>query len=205
MKVNRFVLFAALMVFSFQTMGGPRVEVIEPTFSGSGCPRGSADVAISPNAKHIEITFDSFFVEANTTMGHLVSTKNCDTSIRIKIPHGFSLAIERVRYNGVNNLPFGANAHLVGAHFFNHEEVAQVNKRFYGSTKSPFNISAKVPHHTLCWTACGEEALLSSRTNLAVSALKSLQPASVQVDDRDMKPGITYDLLWRSCVEKKIK
>lgn len=201
----RWLIVCAVFSHSFQLIAGPRVELLEPSFAGSGCPRGSADVTITADAKKIDITFDSFFVEADNAVGHTAAKKNCDTIIRVKIPHGFSLAIERIKYNGINNLPYGANAHIIGDHFFNHEELAIVSKRFYGSTSSPFDISARIPYQGLYWTPCGEEATIASQTSLAVSASKSLYPASVQVDDRELRPGISYDLLWRSCKEQGLQ
>lgn len=199
MRLNKLLILSVFT--SIQAIAGPRVELREPSFSGSGCPKGSADVSITPNAKQINLLFDNFFVEANTSIGHVTSTKNCDAVIRIKVPRGYTVAVERVRYNGINKLPFGSNAHLTGVHFFNHEELASVNKKYYGSTTSPFDISARVAYRNLFWTPCGKEALLTSRTNLAVAAAKSLYPASVQVDDHGLRPGITYDLLWRTCVD----
>lgn len=196
-----------LFVFSLNSMdavANRKVEIREPSFSGSGCPKGSADVVIAKNAKRIDIVFDKFFVEADNSLGNVSAKKECDTSIRIKVPHGFSLAIERVKYNGINKLPFGSNAHLVGAHFFNHEQVAVVNKRFHGRTTSAFNVNSHVPYQGLAWTPCGEEALVTSRTQLSVVALRSLHPASVQVDDKLLRPGISYYLLWRSCSEQRL-
>ena len=201
---QRLLVLFAFSLLSFHASASRKVEILEPSFSGSGCPKGSADVAISRNAKRIDIVFDKFFVEADNSMGNVSAKKECDTSIRIKVPHGFSLAIERVKYNGINKLPFGSKAHLMGAHFFNHEQVAVVNKRFHGRTISPFDINSHVPYQRLSWTPCGEEALVTSRTQLSVVALRSIQPASVQVDDKLLRPGISYYLLWRSCSEQHL-
>lgn len=198
----RWFICCTLLFYSIQVFSGSKVEILEPTFTGSGCPKGSTDVSISSDARKIDITFDSFFVEADVAMGHVTAAKNCETVIRVKVPHGFSLAVERINYNGVNNLPYGANAHIVGDHFFNHEQLALINKRFYGTSNSPFNITTRILYHGLFWTPCGEEAIISSKTNLAISASKSLRSASIQVDNRESRPGISYDLLWRSCSEQ---
>lgn len=193
----------AVFLAGSQLLANTRVELLEPLYSGNGCPLGSADVSLLAGAKRIDITFDKFSVEADNALGRVVAKKECDVTIKIKIPHGFSLAVEKVRYNGISRLPFGSNAHFVGAHYFNHEQVAAVNKRYYGQTSSAFDISSRVSHQALFWSPCGEDAEIFSRTNIAVSSVKSLFPASIQVDD--LQPGLSYYLLWRPCSEQRIR
>jgi hypothetical protein len=198
MDLRWFLLFAFL---SPQLLAGPKVEILKSRFWENGCVAGTADISISADAKRVEVNFDKFLVEADNTLGHTSAKSMCHAEFRIRVPHGFSLAIKRIRYNGVYDLPFGANANLIGEHYFNDEELVVVSKRFYGKSEGPFNMTSRIAYQNLSWTPCGEEAVVRTVTTLDLTARKSVHKASFQIDDRPEHSGISYDLIWRSCKE----
>jgi len=197
MRLNWFAAFAML---AFDAFAGSRVELHEPSFYGTGCSNRTADVSISKDAKRIDISFEKFYVEADsdTTAGK-AANKECEAIIGFKAPHGKAVAVQQIRYHGDYNLPFGSNAHISGTHYFNGEELESVSKRFFGHAESSLELVITIPYHSLIWTPCGEDVLISSLTTLAVSAKKSLNRASFRVDHQPARRGISYELIWRSC------
>ena len=192
--------FLVVSVFSYGAFCGPKVELLTPRFWGAGCQKGSADVSISANAKRIDLTFQKFVAQADSKMGD-GTKKECNAMIRIKVPHGFSVAVQRVKYKGASDLPYGTNAHLAGAHFFNGADLATFSKRYHGRSLGRFSVETVIPNSDLNWTPCGEEAVLASRTTLALSAKKSLAKAIFQIHGENVRSGISYNLLWRSCAK----
>lgn len=193
--------FTAFAAFSLQLYAGPKVEVHSPQFKGTGCPKESADVSMSANAKQVDLVFKGFGLEADNSLGNSSLSRECEATIRIKVPHGFSVAIQRVRYLGIYDIPFGANAHLIGTHFFNEDEFASFSTRYYGKSEGALSVSAKIPYHNLAWSACGEEAVVSSRTKVMLQASKSVRKASFRIGEDLVASGLSYDLIWRSCQE----
>lgn len=197
MRPNWFTAFAIL---AFDAVAGSRVELQQPLFYGTACSDITANVSISKNAKRIDLSFNKFYVEADSASnGGRAATKECEAVIGFKAPHGFAVAVQQVRYHGNYNLPFGSNAHLSGTHYFNGEELGSVSKRFFGHTYSSLELVITIPYHSLIWTPCGEDVQLSSVTTLAVSAKRSLNKASFRIDEQPARRGISYDLIWRSC------
>lgn len=199
----RWAILFAFVFTSFNLTAGPRVELLQPLFNGSGCPLGSVEVILAAGAKKIDIKFEDFYVMADNVLGRVGAQKECDATIQIKVPHGFSVAVSKIKYSGIQHLPFGSNAHFVGSHFFNHEPMLVINKRYYGRSDNAFDISSHLPQQSLFWSPCGEDVAISSRTSISVSSVKSLYPAHVQVDD--IQPGLSYHLLWRTCAEQSLR
>lgn len=194
-------LIALVVMTAPLAMASPRVLIAHFAHSGSGCPQGSAQVSLAPDAKHIQVFFDHFRVEADMQLDQRAPSKSCELNMRIKVPHGFSLALERVKMAGLIHLPYGSQTQISGDFFVNHEELTSISKRYFGNNKSALEITSRMPQHALSWTPCGEDVVIRGKAKVAVSAAKSFHPAYAQLDDLDEKAGLRFELLWRTCKE----
>ena len=95
------------LVCASQSFAGWRddVRLGSPAYGGSGCPRGSAAVALSPDAKSLSILFDNFIVEAGGDSGRRTARKTCNVAIPVHVPQGYSVSILKIDYRGFNSIP----------------------------------------------------------------------------------------------------
>src|SRR5258708_1302919 len=84
------------------------VRLGNPEYGGSGCPAGSAAVAVSPDARALSILFDQFIAEAGGDTGRSITRKTCNLAVPVHIPQGYSVSIFQIDYRGFNSLPYGA-------------------------------------------------------------------------------------------------
>lgn len=190
--------FFLAVTIAVGALAGPKVEIIETAFLGSGCAVNT-DVQIAPNAKRIDFYFGDFSLAAEDSAVN-VATSECKAVVRVKIPYAFSVAVLRVKYRGAYQLPYGANAHLLALHSVNENELAHFTKRYNGFSNGTFAAEKTVEFGALDWTPCGEDVIFTAVTTIALSTKKSLPEGSFGVRGWTEKSGLTYYLAWRRCV-----
>ena len=79
-----------------------------PNYGGTGCPQGTASVAVSPDARSLSILYDQYFVEVGP--GTSLARRSCNLAIPLHVPQGFSVSILGIDYRGFNFLEPGPTA-----------------------------------------------------------------------------------------------
>src|SRR3954467_11503208 len=106
MGKNLGVIFALLLATT--QVQADDIRLGNPEYGGSGCPGGSASVALSPDQKAISILFDQYVVEAGGAKSF--ARKNCNIAIPVHVPSGYSVAVMAIDYRGFVQLPVGSRA-----------------------------------------------------------------------------------------------
>ena len=65
------------------------------TVNGSGCPAGSASVAMQPDNTGFRIRYSDFRAEDGGTAEPTAIRKNCQVNLLVHVPQGFTFAIAR--------------------------------------------------------------------------------------------------------------
>ncbi|MGE0764315.1 MAG: DUF4360 domain-containing protein [Bdellovibrionales bacterium] len=76
--------------------------------SGQGCPLGSAEAVISPDAQSFSLLLDNYMAQAQP--GVPTSRRDCDIEVDLDIPSGWSYALVGADYRGFVDVPAGAVA-----------------------------------------------------------------------------------------------
>mgnify|MGYP006199072811 CR=1 FL=1 len=63
------------------------------TVNGSGCPAGTAAVAVSPDNKAFTVTYSQFMAQVGVGALPTDFRKNCQLNLRMNIPQGFTYGI----------------------------------------------------------------------------------------------------------------
>ncbi|KAH9481340.1 putative secreted protein [Psilocybe cubensis] len=77
--------------------------------NGSGCPPGSASYYIDDNAA-LNVVYSSFYAEAGPGIPISENRKNCQLTLGVRVPQGFSFALASTQVNGYYYLDQGVTA-----------------------------------------------------------------------------------------------
>ena len=175
------------------------VQLGIPAFAGSGCPMGSASVALSPDAQELSILFDNYAVEAGGSTGISIARKNCTIAIPVHVPQGYSVSLIRVDYRGFNSLPAGAYSKFDASYFFAGSAGPSQSKTWYGSMTNGFLLTSNLMLTDMVWSRCGDSVLLRAATSLYLRNTNPMIEALSTVDSVDVSAGLIYRLSWRHC------
>src|SRR2546427_79784 len=80
------------------------------TVNGTGCKPGTAAVAVSEDNTAFTVTYSEFIAQVGVGAGPLDWRKNCQLSLKVHVPQGFTYAIAQADYRGFAHLERGATA-----------------------------------------------------------------------------------------------
>ena len=171
------------------------VRLGNPAYNGTGCPRGSASVALSPDQKSLSILFNSFMVQASAA--RRLDRKNCDIAVPVHVPNGLSVSVIAVDYRGFNSLPAGSMSQFNAEYFFAGSRGPSYSRTFNGPLTQNYVLRNQLVATALTWSPCGADVNLRANTNLFVQSNGA--QAMATVDSADLRAGLVYSLQWRRC------
>ncbi len=175
------------------------VRLGDPEYGGTGCPAGSAAVAISPDAKALSILFDSFVVEAGGNTGKTMERKTCNIAVPVHVPQGYSVSIFQIDYRGFNSLPYGAYSRFNVEYFFAGTQGPGYEKQFNGRLEEDYLIRNSLVASAVVWSDCGSSVILRANTGMLVRTNAQQQPSYASVDSADITAGLVFNLKWKRC------
>lgn len=197
MKTQTGVLLSLFALISTSALAdGIRLGNAE--YGGTGCPAGSASVALSPDQSAISILFDQYVVEAGGAKAF--DRKNCNIAIPVHVPQGYSVAVMSIDYRGFVGLPSGARANL-NVNYFLAGQGRGINtsKTFYGASTENYLKSDRLGLESVVWSACGADTILRANTSMMVQSNSRRDQAMATVDSADIESGLIYHIQWRQC------
>ena len=84
------------------SQGHVTIELV--TLNGSGCPPGTAAVAVSPDNSAFTVTYSSYVVQNGQGTSVVDGRKNCQAVVRVEAPAGFTYAVSQATYRGFAQL-----------------------------------------------------------------------------------------------------
>lgn len=194
--INKLIITALLMTSMYARADD--IALGEASYGGTGCPVGTASVALSPDAKALSILFDQYVAEAGGAKSF--DRKNCNIAIPVHIPSGYSVSILAIDYRGFVGLPAGGRANLNVDYFLaGAGQGVRTTKRFVGAQNADYLTSHELGVEALVWSACGADTILRANTTLQVFTNLKREQAMATVDSADVQAGLVYRLAWRQC------
>lgn len=194
------LLVGGLVVATHSAAANPVLEVDgpivgNPEYDGSGCPPGTATVALSPDRDELSILFREYIAE--TEEGRQMARKTCNFAVPIRIPSGLRVAVYQVDYRGYRDIPWGGRGEFTRSYFFAGQTGNRTTDTFSDSSGS-FLFRDSVSR--LVWSECGNTGTIA-RSNTSIVARKrssySTPEAYMAVDTADAE--IRFYLVWESC------
>jgi hypothetical protein len=170
--------------------------------NGSGCPRGSADVTMSPDNKAFTVTYSQFTAQTGPGTKPTDFRKNCQLALNMHVPQGYTFAIAGADYRGYAHLARGAAGLESANYYFQGEpQSTRIQHGFTGPADSDWQRTDTVGISSLSFLRCGEERYLNVNTELRVNRGGSSSKATsfLTMDSTDGRIDTVYHLAWKKC------
>ncbi|WP_131735887.1 DUF4360 domain-containing protein [Actinomadura roseirufa] len=182
---------------------GPNGVTIEiATVNGSGCPLGTAAVALSPDKEAFTVTYSNYTAQVGGPSKPTDFRKNCQINMKVHVPQGFTYAISSTDYRGFASLQPGSEAWQLASYYFQGSQGTEtISHHLPGPAKKSWQFDDEVPVAQLVYKPCGEERNFNINTELRVDEGTS-DPAKVSfitMDSTDGSIKTTYHFAWKRC------
>ncbi|MGW6912972.1 DUF4360 domain-containing protein [Kitasatospora sp. NPDC054939] len=180
-----------------------KIVIDVATVNGSGCPAGTAAVAISPDNTAFTVTYSEYVAQVGRGSKPTDARKNCQLNLNVHVPQGFTYAIASADYRGFAHLEKGATAVQRANYYFQGSpQTAAYNHRFTGPIDDSWQATDTVAVTALVWAPCGEIRNFNINTEIRVNAGTS-DPATttsfMTMDSTDGSVNTVYHLAWKHC------
>jgi hypothetical protein len=180
----------------------PNFNITGYGYNGSGCPTGSTFSIPNSDNTAITITFSQFEATAGPGIAINQGRKNCQISLQLHVPQGFSFAIVDVDYRGFYQLDSKVKAYHDASYYFQGQlaqaaassvlsgPVSGANYIF----RDEFNLTPTI------YSPCGEDTVLNINSAVRVDISGNKQGFGYITDDSiDAKITQTFNFQWLHC------
>ncbi|RFS81968.1 DUF4360 domain-containing protein [Actinomadura spongiicola] len=170
--------------------------------NGSGCPIGTAAVALSESNDSFTVTYGDYLARVGGKSKVTDERKNCQINLRVHVPHGYQYAISSVDYRGYASLQEGARAFPRASYYF---QGRMEGRAWEVSLEGPFerswHIRDLVNNTELMWSPCGEQRNFNINTQLLLDLGTSdkSEVSFISMDSTDGNLKTTYHYDWKRC------
>ncbi|MEU5682472.1 DUF4360 domain-containing protein [Streptomyces venezuelae] len=181
----------------------PDKIVIEvATVNGSGCPLGTAAVAVSQDNTAFTVTYSDYLAKAGGGADPTAFRRNCQLSLIVHVPSGFTYAIASADYRGYAALQPGAKGTEKASYYFQGSpQTAAISHEFKGAYNDNWQATDTTDWAQLVWAPCGVKRNFNVNTELRVD-LGTSDPAKssfMTMDSTDGDISTIYHMAWKEC------
>ncbi|MCX3062233.1 DUF4360 domain-containing protein [Streptomyces beihaiensis] len=172
------------------------------TVNGSGCPKGTAAVAVSTDNTAFTVTYSQYLAQVGGVSDPTAFRKNCELSLVVNVPQGFTYAIASADYRGFASLQPGASGTEKASYYFQGSaDTAAKSHEFDGAYSDNWEATDTTDVAQLVWAPCGVERNFNVNTELRVDAGTSdpARTSFMTMDSTDGSINTTYHLAWKEC------
>ncbi|MET9297095.1 DUF4360 domain-containing protein [Streptomyces sp. NPDC003077] len=195
-------LLSAQSASAAPTVPPEKIQIEIATVNGSGCPAGSAAVAVSQDNTAFTVTYSKYLAQAGAGTAPTDFRKNCQLNLIVHVPHGFTYAIAGADYRGFAHLERGASAIHKASYYFQGSSVTSPTTHPYtGPYSDNWQASDETEIGTIVWAPCGERRNFNINTELRVDAGTSdpKKTSFMTMDSTDGDISTLYRLKWKEC------
>ncbi|USX52457.1 DUF4360 domain-containing protein [Lentzea sp. HUAS12] len=173
------------------------------TVNGSGCPAGTAAVAVSEDNKAFTVTYSDYLAQVGVGARPTDFRKNCQLNLRVNVPQGFTYGIAQADYRGFAHLERGAYAIQKANYYFqgmSQNDSAQ--HRYNGPHSDDWQATDTTEVAAIVYSPCGEKRNFNINTELRVypgTSNTATTTSFVSMDSTDGAIDTTYRFSWKTC------
>ena len=176
------------------------VDVV--TVNGSGCPAGTATVAVARDNSAFTVTYSDYLAQVGPQSSPVDVRKNCQLALRVHVPQGFTYAIAEADYRGFAHLEPGATGQEKANYYFQGmPQTASVSHQFTTPLDDDWQETDATDIASLVYKPCGEERNFNINTELRVGLGTSdpQKTSFVAMFSTDGGIATTYHFAWKTC------
>ncbi|MFD3729935.1 DUF4360 domain-containing protein [Streptomyces sp. NPDC058632] len=179
-----------------------KIVIKVATVNGSGCPQGTTAVAVSEDNTAFTVTYSDYLAQAGGTSDPTAFRKNCQLSLIVHVPQGFTYAVAGADYRGFAALQPGASGTQRASYYFQGSPNTEYRSHpFAGPYDDNWQATDTTDWAQLVYAPCGVQRNFNINTELRVSAGTS-SPDKVSfmtMDSTDGDISTTYHMAWKEC------
>jgi hypothetical protein len=179
-----------------------KIVIDVATVNGSGCPQGTAAVAVSPDNTAFTVTYSSYLAQAGGNSDPTAFRRNCQLNLIVHVPQGFTYAIASADYRGFASLQRGATATQKASYYFQGQpDTTTKTHPFSGPLNDDWQATDSTDVAQLVYAPCGVLRNFNINTELRVNA-GTASPGKVSfmtMDSTDGDISTTYHMAWKAC------
>ena len=182
-----------------------KIVIDVATVNGSGCPAGTAAVAVSEDNTAFTVTYSEYLAQAGGNSDPTAFRKNCQLNLIVHVPQGFTYAIASADYRGFAALQPGATGTQRASYYFQGSpNTAAKTHPFNGPYDDNWQATDTTDWAQLVWAPCGVQRNFNINTEIRVNA-GTQQPGKVSfmtMDSTDGDISTVYHMAWKECPGK---
>ncbi|KAF6816099.1 secreted protein [Colletotrichum musicola] len=181
------------------------IQIVNASFSGSGCPQGSVSTIISPDRTVITFGFDRFQTYIGPGLPLAERTKNCALHLSLKYPGGFQFAVVESTYHGYAQLDEGVTGTFYSTYFFSQDASSTTTTQTSiagGGIWLDGQVYTKqdsIPTASLIWAPCGATGILNVNNRIALTTRNPQAYGSITDDDATVAFTQQINVKWQAC------
>ncbi|SDH19977.1 protein of unknown function [Lentzea fradiae] len=173
------------------------------TVNGSGCPAGTAAVAVSEDNKAFTVTYSDYLAQVGVGAAPTDFRKNCQLNLRVNVPSGFTYGIAQSDYRGFAHLERGAYAIQKANYYFQGMSQNDPKQhRYNGPHSDDWQATDTTEIAAIVYHPCGEKRNFNINTELRVypgTSNTSTTTSFISMDSTDGAINTTYRFSWLTC------
>lgn len=169
--------------------------------NGSGCPVGSAVIALQPDKTAFTISYSKYTAAIGAGTGTTDFRKNCQIGARLHVPQGFTFALASADYRGFAAMKPGVSA-VEGANYYFTGAPQTIVKQHpvAGPLQNPWVTHDVIPFASLEFAPCGGKRDLNINTSLLLQGAGPAGTTStITMDSTDLSLDTIIHLAWKQC------
>jgi hypothetical protein len=173
------------------------------TVNGSGCPAGTAAVAVSPDNTAFTVTYSDYLAQVGVGARPTDRYRNCQLDLSVHVPQGFTYAIASADYRGFADLATGAiGTETANYYFQGNPQTTPLSHPFNGPYTDNWEGVDTVPVAALIFAPCGAQRNFNVNTQLLVNPGTSdthTTNSFMTMDSTDGSVTTIYQFAWEQC------
>jgi hypothetical protein len=182
-----------------------KIVIKVATVNGSGCPQGTAAVAVSEDNTAFTVTYSDYLAQAGGGSDPTAFRKNCQLNLIVHVPQGFTYAIASADYRGFAALQPGASAVQRASYYFQgSSQTTSKNHTFTGAYNDNWQATDTTDWAQLVWAPCGVQRNFNINTEIRVNAgtPSAAKVSFMTMDSTDGDISTVYHMAWKECPAK---
>jgi Domain of unknown function (DUF4360) len=180
-----------------------RVVIDVVAVNGSGCPAGTAAVAVASDNTAFTVSYSNYIAQVGLDSKPTDIRKNCQLGLNIHVPQGYTYAIAKADYRGFAHLERGATGLERASYYFQGmSHTTAASHRFAGPISDDWQTTDVTDVDALVYAPCGVQRILNVNTELRVAAGTSDPSSTVSfmaMDSTDGSINTLYHFAWKEC------
>jgi hypothetical protein len=171
--------------------------------NGSGCPAGTAAIALAQDNTAFTVTYSKFLAQVGVGATSTDWRKNCQLNVLVHVPQGFTYAVAQADYRGFAHLEKGASALQRANYYFGGTSpTSYINHPLAGPFEDDWHNTDVTDLIATSFAPCGEQRNLNINTELRVDGGTSNLTKTnsfITMDSADTSISTTYHFAWKQC------